>query len=276
MSILCEEKRAAFRALHQQHIPFVIPNPWDVGSARILHGFGFKALATTSAGMAFSMGVCEGESTRDTVMDHCRMLVDATPLPVSADLEKGFADTPDGVAETVTLAGEIGLAGCSIEDHTGDRANPIFDQGLAVERVAAAVEAAHAISPNFILTARCESFLWGGTDLDAVIRRLQAFEAVGADVLYAPGLKDLDSIRTLCQSVTRPVNIVMGMPGATFDLDALKQAGVKRVSIGSAFARLAYGSLLAAAQEIQDHGSFGFSAHAAGFAAIENYFRKSP
>jgi 2-methylisocitrate lyase-like PEP mutase family enzyme len=203
------------------------------------------------------------------------MLVDATPLPVSADLEKGFADTPDGVAETVTLAGEIGLAGCSIEDHTGDRADPIFDQGLAVERVAAAVEAAHAISPDFILTARCESFLWGGTDLDAVIRRLQAFEAVGADVLYAPGLTDLDSIRTLCQSVTRPVNVVMGMPGATFDLDALKQAGVKRVSIGSAFARLAYGSLLAAAQEIQEQGSFGFSTHAAGFAAIERYFRIS-
>ena len=161
------------------------------------------------------------------------MLVDATPLPVSADLEKGFADTPDGVAETVTLAGEIGLAGCSIEDHTGDRADPIFDQGLAVERVAAAVEAAHAISPDFILTARCESFLWGGTDLDAVIRRLQAFEAVGADVLYAPGLTDLDSIRTLCQSVTRPVNVVMGMPGATFDLDALKQAGVARAILSN-------------------------------------------
>ncbi|MDF1748096.1 MAG: isocitrate lyase/phosphoenolpyruvate mutase family protein [Alphaproteobacteria bacterium] len=273
MSDSCEEKRAAFRALHQRDTPLLIPNPWDVGSARILHGMGFEALATTSAGMAFSMGICEGKSSRDAVLDHCRTLVDATPLPVSADLEKGFADTPEGVAETVRLAGDTGLAGCSIEDHTGDRANPIFDEGLAVERVAAAVVAARAVSPNFILTARCESLLWGGRDLDMVIRRLQAFEVAGADVLYAPGLKDLDSIRTVCQSVSKPVNVVMGMPGATFDLSALKAAGVKRVSIGSAFARLAYGSLLHAAQEIQDHGSFGFSARAASFDAIERYFR---
>ncbi len=268
------EKRARFRALHRRGTPLLIPNPWDVGSARILQGLGFEALASTSAGMAFTMGECEGAISRDAALDHCRMLVDATPLPVSADLEKGFADAPDGVAETVRLAGETGLAGCSIEDHTGDPDDPIFDEGLAVERVAAAVEAAHAVSPDFILTARCESLLWGGRDLDKVIRRLQAFEAVGADVVYAPGLRDLASIHLVCRSVSVPVNVVMGMPGAVFTLAQLAEAGVARISVGSAFARLVYGGLVRAAREVREQGLFTFAADAMDFASLERFFRR--
>lgn len=269
-----EDKRSDFRALHGRGAPLLIPNPWDVGSARILHGLGFEALATTSAGMAFSHGECEGAFSREATLDHCRMLVDATSLPVSADLEKGFSDTPEGVADTVRLAVETGLAGCSIEDHTGDRGAPIFDEGLAVERVAAAVEAAHALSPDFILTARCESLLWGGRDLDGVIRRLQAFEAVGADVVYAPGLSDLDTIHRVCGSVSVPVNVVMGMPGAVFTLAQLAEAGVARISVGSAFARLVYGGLVKAAREVREEGLFTFAQDAMDFASLEQFFQR--
>ena len=183
----------AFRALHHGGSPFVIPNPWDVGSARILASMGFPALATTSAGMAFSMGRIEGTVPSADVLDHCRAIVGATPLPVSADLERGFGDSPDSVAETIRAGATTGLAGASIEDHTGDRSAPIYDDTLAVERIVAAVEAARALSDDFVLTARCESLLWGETRLGPVIARLQAFEAAGADVLYAPGLPDLDA-----------------------------------------------------------------------------------
>jgi 2-methylisocitrate lyase-like PEP mutase family enzyme len=267
-------KGALFRQLHEREGAFIIPNPWDRGSARILAGLGFEALATTSAGMAFSLGIAEGTATRDQTFDHCETLVNATPLPVSADLERGFGDDPETVAATVMSAAGIGLAGCSIEDHTGEAAVPIYDFSLAVERIAAAAEAARGLPDDFVLTARCENFLWGRPDLDDTIRRLQAFEAVGADVLYAPGLPDLDAIRTVCSSLQRPVNVVMGMPGALFSLAELADAGVKRVSVGSTLARLAYGSLLNAADEMQSGETFAFASQAAPFAAIEKHFRK--
>lgn len=258
-----------FRALHHTGAPFVIPNPWDVGSAKMLAALGFKALATTSAGMAFAQGCPEGRITKEQTLDHCRDLVAATPLPVSADLENGFVDDPEGVAQTVRDAAATGLAGCSIEDYTGDAADPLYEDGLALARIEAAVEAARAQPGEFVLTARCESFLWGGTDLNFVIRRLQAFDAAGADVLYAPGLYDLETIRTVCGALDKPVNVVMGMPGATFTVADLAEAGVARISVGSAFARLAYGKLVSAAEEILGEGSFTFSEQAAGFAKLD-------
>jgi 2-methylisocitrate lyase-like PEP mutase family enzyme len=266
------DKATAFRRLHDEPGTFIIPNPWDIGTARILATLGFPALATTSAGMAFSLGVAEGATPREATLDHCRAIVGATPLPVSADLEKGFGDSPESAAETIRAAADIGLAGCSLEDHTGDRDDPIFDFTLAVERIAAAVEARRALPHDFVLTARCENFLWGRPDLDDTIRRLQAFERAGADVLYAPGLHDLGTIRIVCEAVTRPVNVVMGMPGASFGVTELAAAGVKRISVGSALARLAYGAFVDAAREMRSAGTFRFSERAMGFAELEGFF----
>jgi 2-methylisocitrate lyase-like PEP mutase family enzyme len=266
-------KTATFRALHQRAGAFVIPNPWDVGSARLLASLGFEALATTSAGLAFSLGRPEGRLSQEEVLAHCRAIADATPLPVSADLEKGFGDSPESVAETIRVAAETGLAGCSIEDHTGRRDDPIYDATLAVERIAAAVEAARGLGREFVLTARCENFLWERPDLDDTLRRLQAFEAAGADVLYAPGLRDLEAIRTVCAALKKPVNVVMGLPGAAFTVRDLTEAGVKRISVGSALARLAYGTCIAAAEEIAATGSFTALSDAIGFAALEDRFR---
>lgn len=265
-------KGAAFRALHEEEGAFILPNPWDVGSARILAAMGFPALATTSAGMAFSMGVPEGSVTREETLRHCRTLVAATPLPLSADLEKGFGDSPESVAETIRAAAAIGLAGCSIEDHTGRRDDPIFDFGLAVARIEAAAEACRALADDFVLTARCENFLWGRPDLADTLKRLQAFEAAGADVLYAPGLRDLDTIRTVCQALRKPVNVVMGLPGAVFGVEELAAVGVKRVSVGSALARLAYGAVVRAARVMASQGSFRFADEAMGFAELEGFF----
>ena len=261
-----------FRALHERPGAFVIPNPWDVGSARILAALGFEALATTSAGLAFSLGLVEGGVSREDTLAHCRAIVSATPLPVSADLEKGFGDTPEAVAETVRAAAAAGLAGCSIEDHTGRRDHPIFSFDLAVERIAAAVDAARSLPRDFVLTARCENLLWGRPNLDEVLKRLEAYETAGADVLYAPGLKDLDAIRAVCRAVSRPVNVVMGLPGATFTVGELAEAGVKRISVGSALARLAYGTFVKAAREIRSEGTFRFSDEAMGFAELEGFF----
>lgn len=262
-----------FRTLHERDGAFVIPNPWDVGSARLLASLEFEALATTSAGHAFTLGRPEGELAREEVLAHCRAIVEATALPVSADLEKGFGDTPESVADTIRAAAATGLAGCSIEDHTNRRDDPIFDFEFAVERIAAAAEAARALPHDFVLTARSENFLWERPDLDDTIRRLQAFEAAGADVLYAPGLRSLEDIRTVCASVERPVNVVMGLPGAGFTLQQLAEAGVKRISVGSALARLAYGACLAAAREIVEQGSFQSLSDAAGFGTFEDRFR---
>ena len=267
------ESGAAFRALHDAEGAFVIPNPWDVGSARLLASLGFRALATTSAGFAFSLGRPEGLLAREEVLAHCRALVGATSLPVSADLEKGFGDSPESAAETVRAAAATGLAGCSLEDHTGRRDDPIFDLSLAAERIAAAAEAARALPHDFVLTARCENFLWGRKDLDDTLRRLEAFERAGADVLYAPGLRSLDDIRTVCAALSKPVNVIMGLPGADFTLAELAEAGAKRISVGSALARLAYGVCLAAAQEIAAQGRFDSLSSAIGFAELEDRFR---
>ena len=264
---------STFRALHDGPEPFIIPNPWDIGSARILAAMGFKALATTSAGMAYGLGVCEGEVTRGQQLEHLRMLVGATPLPVSADLEKGFGDTPESTAETIRVVSETGLAGGSIEDFTGDRNAPIFDAGLAAERIAAAAEACRGLPEDFVLTARAEGLCYGSTDLDEIVARLQAYEVAGADVLYAPGLSDLASIRTVCAAVSKPVNVVMGMPGATFSMGELVEAGVKRISVGSAFFRVAYGAMIASAREIVEQGAFTLTQDGIGFAEIEAYLK---
>lgn len=263
-----DDKARQFRALHARKGAFVIPNPWDIGSARILAGFGFEALATTSAGFAFSLGRRDGALTREETLAHARTIVDATPLPVSADLENGFGHAPEDAATTIRLAGGAGLVGGSIEDATGDTTRPIYDFAQAVERVAAAVEAARAHRFSFTLTARAENFLHGRPDLDDTIRRLQAFEQAGADVLYAPGLRDIDAIRTVCSAVSRPVNVVMGLKGPSFSVDQLAAAGVKRISVGSALARAALGGFLRAAREIRERGTFDFANDAVPFADV--------
>jgi 2-methylisocitrate lyase-like PEP mutase family enzyme len=263
-----------FRALHQREGAFVIPNPWDVGSARILASMGFEALATTSAGMAFALGRQEGTVSREYTLEHCRSIVGATPLPVSADLEKGFGDSPQSVAECIVAAAETGLAGGSIEDYCGDPGNPIFEFDLAVERIVAAVEASRSLTQDFVVTARCENFLWGRRDLDDTIKRLQAFSKAGADVLYAPGLPDLDSVRRVCAEVDKPVNIVMGLSSTGFTVPELAAAGVKRISVGASFARAAYGAFVNAATEVINDGSFAYADSAIGFAKMNAFFPK--
>jgi 2-methylisocitrate lyase-like PEP mutase family enzyme len=265
-------KAAEFRRLHEAPGTFIIPNPWDAGSARILAKMGFKALATTSAGMAFGLGMQEGAVLKDDALAHCRMIAAATPLPVSGDLEKGYGDSPQDVAQTIRDAAATGLAGGSIEDHTGRPDDPIFDFTLAVERIHAATEAARALPGDFVLTARAENFLWDRPDLDDTIKRLQAFERAGADVLFAPGLRDIESIRLLCSSVGKPVNVIMGLQGMTFGAEDAAEAGVKRISIGSALARLAYGSLIEAGREMRDEGTFRFSERATGFGDLDSLF----
>ncbi|RUW63661.1 isocitrate lyase/phosphoenolpyruvate mutase family protein, partial [Mesorhizobium sp. M2A.F.Ca.ET.067.02.1.1] len=232
------DKGKIFRDLHAS--TFVMPNPWDIGTTKLLASFGFTALATTSAGFAFSRGLPDGAVTFEAMIHHCRDVTAATDLPVSADLERGKGDSPEQAAETIFAAEAAGLAGCSIEDHTGDPTNPIYDFSHATERVAAAVEAARALKHDFVFTARAENFLWGKTDLDDTIKRLQAFEKAGADVLYAPGIGDVDMVRTICSSVSRPVN-VMARPG--FTVADLVMAGVKRISLGPWLTNFAYGML---------------------------------
>jgi 2-methylisocitrate lyase-like PEP mutase family enzyme len=265
-----DQKARAFRALHERKGAFVIPNPWDAGSAKLLASLGFEALATTSAGFAFSAGRrdAEGGLTRDETLANARAIVEATPLPVSADLENGFGDAPEDAAKTIRLAGGAGLVGGSIEDATGDKARPIYDFTLAVERVTAAVGAARAHRFPFTLTARSENFLCGRPDLDDTIKRLQAFEKAGADVLYAPGLRDIDAIRAVCSAVSRPVNVVMGLKGPTFSVEQLAAAGVKRISVGGALARAALGAVLRAGREIKERGTFTFANDAVPFADV--------
>lgn len=266
------DKAARFRALHEGPGAFILPNPWDAGTARIFAALGFPALATTSAGMAFSHGVRDGRAGREEMLAHCAHIVGATGLPVSADLENGFGDSPEAVAETIRAAAGTGLAGGSIEDHTGRPEAPIYDFTLAVERIAAAVEARRRLPGDFVLTARAENFLWGRPDLDDTIRRLQAFEAAGADVLYAPGLPDIEAVRTVCAAVTRPVNVVVGIGKARFTREELSATGVRRISIGSSLARLVYGAVARAAQTMQHEGRFDFVDGAMGFAEIEAFF----
>jgi 2-methylisocitrate lyase-like PEP mutase family enzyme len=266
------EKAQAFVRLHERPGAFVIPNPWDAGSARILAGLGFEALATTSAGMAFSLGRRDGAVSRDEAMAHIRALIDATPLPVSGDLENGYGDAPEFVAETIRRAAAAGLVGGSIEDSTGDPRRPIYELSQAVERVAAAAEAARALPFGFVLTARAENYLHGRADLDDTIDRLRAFQAAGAAVLYAPGLRDIGQIRQLCQAVARPVNVLVGIPGMALSIDELAAAGVRRISLGGALARAALGALLRAAREIKDRGTFTFVDAAIGSKELNPFF----
>lgn len=263
-------KATAFRALHGRPGAFVIPNPWDAGTARILAALGFEALATTSAGFAFTLGRRDGAAGRAAILANARAIVEATDLPVSADLENGFGPEPEEAAETIRLAAETGLVGGSIEDASGDADRPIYDFQHAVERVSATVEAARTLPFPFVLTARAESFLHGRPDLDDTIRRLQAFERAGADVLYAPGLPSLDAIRVVCAAVSRPVNVLAGS-GAAPSVAALAEAGVKRISLGSALSRAALGGFVRAVREIREHGTFGFAAEALPYADIQNF-----
>ncbi|WP_416066454.1 isocitrate lyase/PEP mutase family protein [Rhizobium sp. ZK1] len=257
-----QAKFERLKALHQRDEAFVIPNPWDAGSARILTSLGFEALATTSAGYAFSKGKRDSFAslTRSEILDNAAEIVGATDLPVSADLEDGFGAAPEICAETIRLACEVGLVGGSIEDATGEPARPIYDLSHSVERVQAAAEAARTLP--FLLTARAENFLWERPDLDDTIRRLQAFSAAGADVLYAPGLPDIDAIRTVCAAVDKPVNVVMGLKGPRYSVAELSAAGVRRVSVGGSFARAALGALLRAAEEVKSSGTFTYAADA--------------
>ena len=250
------EKAEAFRALHARAEAFVIPNAWDVGTARLLARLGFEALATTSAGFAFAAGQRDNSIGRERILHHVETLVAATDLPVSADLENGFGDAPAAAAETIRLAAATGLAGGSIEDATGRADEPIYAFDLAVERVRAAAEAAHAGPHPFTLTARAENFLVGRRDLADTIRRLQAYQEAGADVLYAPGPTTRADIAAVVSSVDRPVNVLAGLAGMDLDLAALSGLGVKRVSIGSALARVAFGAFLRAAEAMRTRGTF--------------------
>jgi 2-methylisocitrate lyase-like PEP mutase family enzyme len=262
------ERAERFKALHEREGAFVIPNPWDAGSARLLAGLGFEALATTSAGFANSLGRLDGQVTRDEVIEHCRALSAATDLPLSADLENCFADSPAQVAETILLAARAGLVGGSIEDYSGNASNRIYDFSLAVERVHAAAEAARLLDFTFTLTARAENLLHGRNDLDDTIRRLQAFEAAGADVLYAPGLKTLDEVRLVTGALTKPLNVLAPLiKGAT--LAQLASAGAKRISTGGALARAAITTLLRAGAEMLDGGSFGWTSGLASSADVK-------
>ncbi len=259
------ERAERFRALHARPGAFVIPNPWDAGTARILASLGFEALTTTSAGLAFTLGRRDGAGvvTRDEALANAKAIVEATDLPVAADLENGYGPSPEAAAETIRLAGEeAGLVGGSIEDATGDPRQPIYDFQHAVERVAAAAEAARALAFPFVLVGRAENFLHGRPDLDDTIRRLQAFEAVGADALFAPGLIRPEHIRTVCAAVSKPVNVVMGLRGASFSVTELAGLGVRRISVGSALTRAALGALVRAAREIREHGTFAFAEEA--------------
>jgi len=265
------EKGERFRALHARPGAFVIPNPWDAGTAKILAGLGFEALTTTSAGLAFSLGRPDGAGavTREEALANARAIVDATELPVAADLENGYGHAPEDAAETIRLAGEAaGLVGGSIEDATGDPQRPIYDFQHAVERVAAAAGAARALPFPFVLVGRAENFLHGRPDLDDTIRRLHAFEAAGADALFAPGLTRAEDIRTVCAAVGKPVNVVMGLRGAAFSVAELAALGVRRISVGSALSRAALGELVRSAREIRERGTFAFADEAMPYAEV--------
>ncbi|MFG0751990.1 oxaloacetate decarboxylase [Pseudomonas sp. TYF_14] len=267
----------AFKALHERDGAFVIPNPWDAGSAKLLASLGFEALATTSAGLAFSLGRpdAEGALSLDDTLDNAGEIVDATALPVAADLENGFGDLPEDCAQTILRAAEIGLVGGSIEDASGRSDAPIYDFGLAVERVRAAVQAARSLPFPFTLCARAENLLHGRMDLDDTILRLQAYAEAGADVLYAPGLRTVEEVRAVVQAVApRPVNVLMGMAGVPLSVNQLQDLGVRRVSVGSSLARAALGAFYQAAQEIRDEGTFGYGEQTMPFAQLNDLFRR--
>ena len=269
------DKGQVFRALHQREGAFIIPNPYDAGTARILAHLGFEALATTSAGYAFTVGQRDNTIGRDEMLVHAAAIVAATPLPVSADLEHGFGDDPEPVAETIRLAAATGLAGCSIEDSTKRSDKLVYELDEAADRIRAAAEAAHALPSPFTLTARAENFLIGNPDLDDAIRRLQAFQEAGADVLYAPGIRTREEISAVVRSVDRPVNVLMGMGGMGLSLSDLSALGAKRISVGGALARVALGAVIRAANEMREHGTFTFTDDAVSSRDISAFFPSS-
>ena len=266
------EKARIFRALHARDSAFIIPNPWDAGTARLLASLGFEALATTSAGYAFSVGQCDGTIGRDDALAHSAAIVAATDLPVSADLESGFGDSAEAIAETFRRAAQAGLAGASIEDVPQHTAGSVYELELAVDRVRAAAEVTRSLPFPFTLTARAENYLVGRPDLKDTIRRLQAYQEAGADVLYAPGLTSKDDIAAVVRSVHRPVNVLMGLQGAQLTLAELSALGVKRVSVGSALSRAALGAFLRAAREMKEHGTFSFAQQAVSYRDISAMF----
>jgi 2-methylisocitrate lyase-like PEP mutase family enzyme len=265
-------KAERFRALHAGRI-FVMPNPYDAGSARLLQGLGFEALATSSGACAGVLGRRDGTVSREEALAHARLIVDATEVPVSADLEKGFGDEPRDAALTIRLAAEAGVVGGSIEDASGDATHPIYSITHAAERVAAAVEAARTLDFPFTLTARAENFLHGRADLDDTIARLQAFEGAGADVLFAPGLPDLAAVRAVCAAVSRPVSFMAGIRGKSFSVAELEQAGVRRVSVATSLFRAAMTGVLEAAHEVREHGTFGYLDRCATSAELGRFLK---
>jgi 2-methylisocitrate lyase-like PEP mutase family enzyme len=252
------DKANRFRALHQEPGFFVIANVWDAGSARILAGLGFQALATSSGASAGVLGRRDGMVTRQEALDQARAIVEATDLPVSADLEKGFDDAPEGVAEAIRRAAAAGLVGCTIEDFSGNPQKPLYDLDFAKERIAAAAEAARRLPFPFTLTARAEGFLRGNPDLDDTIKRLRAFEAAGADVLMAPGLPDIAAVQAVCAALSRPFNFMAGIKGRSFTTAELARSGVKRISLATSLYRAAMSGLVDAAREVNEHGTFGY------------------
>jgi len=273
MTATQREKATRFKGLHEGSSAFVMPNPWDAGSARVLAGLGFQALATSSGASAGVLGRRDGEVTREEALAHARAIVAATDLPVSADLEKGFGDAPADAAETIRLAAEAGLVGGSIEDATGDKDKPLYDISLAIERVEAAAEAARALPFPFTLTARAENFLRGNPDLENTIKRLQAFATAGADVLFAPGLPDLASVRAVCSAVSKPVNFMVGIKGKSFSVAELEAAGVKRISLATSLYRAAMTGLLEAAREVKENGTFGYLDHSLSTPELSTFMR---
>ncbi|HET9855635.1 MAG TPA: isocitrate lyase/phosphoenolpyruvate mutase family protein [Methylomirabilota bacterium] len=272
------EKAAAFRALHDRPGAFVLPNPWDAGTARLLASLGFEALATTSLGLANSLGRVDGTNgvSRAQVIENCRVIAAATDLPVNADLENGYAHEPRAAAEIIRLAAAAGISGGSIEDATGEPGRPIYDFALAVERVQAAVEVARALPVPFMLTARAENLLHGRLDLDDTIRRLQAFEKAGADVLYAPGVRDLATIRTVVSAVNKPVNVVMSAADPDLTVAQLAAVGVKRISVGGALSRLALAAFMKGAREIAERGAFTWMRDTMPSKDLKDVFRRWP
>jgi 2-methylisocitrate lyase-like PEP mutase family enzyme len=267
------EKARTFRTLHERGGAFIIPNPWDVGTARLLAHLGFEALATTSMGYAFSLGRLDNSLNREETLTNASAIASATLLPVSADLENGFGDAPEVVAETISLAAQAGVVGGSIEDATGRAEQPIYEIEEAIDRVRAAVAAARYLSFPFTLTARAENYLHGRPDLKDTIKRLQAYQEAGADVLYAPGLATKEDIAAVVSSVDRPVNALMGLQGVRLSLDELSAIGVKRVSVGSTLCRTALAAFLSAAKEMREHGTFTFAAEAASPKEISAIYR---
>ncbi len=258
MSMTEADKAKQFRRLHEGPDAFVVANVWDGGSARMMAAIGFKALATSSGASAGLLGRRDGRVTRDEAMAQARVICEASDLPVSADLEKGFGDSPEIVADTIRLAAEAGLVGCSIEDASGNPDAPIFEFGHAVERIAAAASAARALPFPFTLTGRTENFLRGRTDLEDTIKRLKAYEAAGAEALIAPGLPDLNAVRAVCSAVGKPFNFMVGIKGKSFTVAALADAGVKRISLATSLYKAAMTGLLNAASEVREHGTFGY------------------